>query len=170
MNRMNSRAMFALIIAFISIFFLYNSQPFPDRSKIMPYTVSLVVLFLTITEIIIEVVPGFRKLELGKINYLNKNISAIQMKTATYHEQRSKICKNQLEFYKILAWIAISVFSIYFLGFLVALPIFVGLFYKFEVGFSWAKTILVLLIYVTIIFLFFQILLNVELYKGVFFK
>ncbi len=170
MQKNNAKVIFTFAIIITGIFFLYFSRSFPERSKVMPYAVSLIVLFLSIIEIMTDIVPGFSKLKLGKIDYLNKNISAIRVKTTSYHEQKTKNCKNQLGFYKILVWIFITIICIYFLGFLVVLPICIGLFYRFEAGYTWVKALVTSLLYEAIVFLLFQILLNVELYKGILFQ
>lgn len=170
MRKNYAKIIFAFAIIITSIFFLYFSRNFPERSKVMPYTISLIVLFLAIIEIIIETIPSFKKLDDYKINYFGKNISLTLLKPNTISEQKTKNNKNNSGFYKILSWVFITIICIYFLGFLVVLPIFIGLFYRFEADYSWVKALVISLLYEATVFLLFQILLNVELYKGILFS
>lgn len=169
MIRIKDNVIFSLTIVFFSISFLYFSQSYPERSRMMPYYVSLIVLFLAIIDLLIETMPSFKRFNFVKINYFNKKNMIKELEESTICGKELNNKRNNYTFYNMLLWILITVIGIYYFGFLITLPAFVGLFYRSEVGYRWVKVFIIAFTFWAMVLTFFQILLNVELYKGVFF-
>lgn len=84
-------------------------------------------------------------------------------------EEESESQTNILRFWNILKWILLLTAGIYLFGFLLSFPFFICLFYRLEAGYPWVKSFLVAFIFLVTLFLFFQLFLNVELFKGILF-
>jgi len=167
MKKINASVVFLLIIVFVSFGFIYFGQGFPFRSKVIPFLVALFVLFLAIIQILLEIVPKFRKKNISKIELFAEQVS---MKQEKIKEEKGGVAKNknkEKELFNIFKWILLLTLGIYLLGFLVALPIFIFLFYFIECGYWWAKALGITFIFWMIIYLVFELFLRAELYRGI---
>lgn len=168
MKKINANTIFTCIVIFICILFLYFSRNFPERSRLMPFTVSLLVLFLAFIQILFETVPGFKKMEAGKVHFLNEDVQSNQVKNADHCNNRENK-KNHLGLYSIIKWNLLVIIGVYLFGFFIALPMFVYLFYLFDGKYQWVRALVITLIFWILVFIFFQVFLNVELFKGIIF-
>lgn len=155
------------MITFISFGFVYFGRDFPFRSKVIPSLVALFVLFLAITQILLETIPELRKKEIGKIELFNRQVEIKQDKIIEKKERAEKNRYEEKKLFDILIWILLLTLGIYLLGFLLSLPVFIFLFYFIKCGYGWIKTLGTTFIFWIIIYLVFEVFLHVELYRGI---
>jgi len=168
MKKINASVIFILIIIFISFGFIYFGLDLPFRSRVIPFLVALFVLLLAIIQILFETLPVFRKKEIGKIDLFHTE--RIKMKQEKIILRKGKVENNKNKEERlliILKWILILILGIYFLGFLVTLPIFVFLFYFVECKYTWTKALVITFIFWMIVYLVFEAFLRTNLYRGI---
>jgi len=168
MKKINTSLIFILIIIFISFGFIYFGLDLPFRSRVIPFLVALCVLLLAIIQMLFETLPVFSKKEIGKMDLFNTEL--IKMKQEKMILRKGKVENNknrEKRLLIILKWILILIIGIYFLGFLVTLPIFMFLFYFIECKYTCTKALSITVIFWMIIYLVFEAYLRADLYRGI---
>jgi len=156
------------MILFIAIGFILIGKNLPERSKLIPNMISSILILLTAIQIFLEVNPKYKEQEFGKFK-LFVNFSKIQKKKISYNKNEEKDGHENKKFFQILMWILFLVVGIYFLGFLMILPVFFFLFYYIECHYKWNNALIVTFIFLAIIYLVFEKFLGIDLYKGIVF-
>ena len=168
MKKLKASLIFVILIAFISICFIYFGWNLPTRSKVIPYWVASFLLIFCAIQFLLETIPKLEDEKISKIEYLIKQPEIQQKKIYKEKKNRSENDEKK-KLVKIFIWILFLVLGLYLFGFLVILPIFISLFYLIECSYKLNTALAATSIISTIIYLFFEIFLDTELYRGLIF-
>jgi hypothetical protein len=150
MKRMNQSAWSLLVIIALVLIFIHNALKLEFWvSKIVPMLVCILILILSLIAIFKEI---FHK---------QTSSEEINMKGKT--EDEIEIRKSPLP---VTIWILGYFAGIYFIGFLIATPLFVGGYMK-QNGSKWSQTLVTTVIFSTLFIILFNYVLKADLYHGV---
>lgn len=168
MKKISPSVIFTLVIALFSLGFLYFGRHFPARSKLIPFLVATFVLFLSMIQILFEAIPKFKKEEIGRVDLFH--IEKVKLKRENILEEKKGLSNDEnrgKELLDILLWILLLILGIYLIGFLIAVPIFLFLFYLTRCGYKWTNALGITFIFWIINYAIFELFLRLELYRGI---
>lgn len=135
------------IIIFVLVIFYQTLHLYYLTSKIIPFILCMVVFILTIAGIVNE----FCKIKTDGID-----------KKCVEEQPRNKSQKSMLE---CALYVFILAFLIYALGFLMAMPIFMLAYIKYNGG-SWVESIITAIVVSGMVYTIFDLILRTDLYHG----
>ena len=162
-----SESILTFLLLCIVIIFIVSSLKYESTARLVPLIVGIPTLFLVFIQFLLEIVPSFSK--------FRKNIEGVEFfgKTKILQEQKLGKEENKQKNNKksgaeknILLWIIFLVFAIWLMGFLIAIPLFIILFFSLNNIFKLYQSILISLATTTIVYILFDKLLGLTLYKG----
>lgn len=136
------------IIIFVLAIFYQTLHLYYFTSKIIPFILCLGVFVLTIVGIINE---------LQKIRTTDTDKKSVEKK-----QPKDKSQKSMLE---CALYVFILAFLIYALGFLVAMPVFMLVYIKYNGG-GWVESVVTAVVVSGVVYVVFDLILQTNLYQG----
>ena len=149
------QVIFILALLFALGLLLVETIGYPYRPKILP----VIVISLAIILLLVELIKG--SVAKGKKSFDDRRPEG---KTDVQGEK-----EKGLKFLAILAWIAGMALTIWFLGLVIALPLFNFIYIKTH-GERWFWAMILSFIMLAIVYVGFGLLLHMPLYKGFLFE
>ena len=157
---------FAVFLGIFLMAIIVAALGYGPKGKALPLLTAAFTLLMIITTILSEFNPKIKKrLNIGLIDF---------EKFGTSKKGDSPSTKaGALEHWKKLlgasGWTVGALFAIYLVGFHIAISLFGVLFLRFHGGVKWLMAVVLTAILYGSVYLFFDVLLAVELYEGIFF-
>jgi uncharacterized membrane protein len=145
---MKTRMIFPSAALVIVTILIIVTLRYPYKAKLFPLLVAFPVAVLLVVNIVTEAL-GRSKLEVES-------------------ENKTDSPKDTLfKYLAVAAWMIAFALLIYFSGYLVGVPVFLFLYLKLH-GEKWPAAIIYVLIVTVFVYGVFELLFNIQLYKGVF--
>jgi len=77
--------------------------------------------------------------------------------------------KNLKEVRKAFLWLLALVYLVFVVGYVIAIPVFLFIFFKFGTSKGWIFSIITAVVTLMVVHFSFEVLLKMPLYKGLFF-
>ena len=168
MKKIRPPVIFISIILLIVLAFIYFALDLPSRSKAVPLLVGAITIGLVVLQILLETVPTLSKRVNVKVDLFSEKIENAKKKLEK--EQKRPIDQNEdkvKRFLDIWIWIAVLAIGVFLIGYLVALPIFIFLFYLIRGDCKWPIALGITSIFWIAIYFTFEVVLHAGLYKGI---
>ena len=154
---------FAVFLGVFVTTLIVGALGYGPKGRAIPLLVGSFTLLMIITVILSELSPKIKsRLDIGLIDF-----EKFEKKDPSSTETSS------LELWKKLlaafGWTVGTLFAIYLLGFHIAISLFGVLFLRFHGGVRWLMSVVLTAILYGSVYLFFDVLLAVELYEGILF-
>ena len=155
-----------LFLLFFCLVFVLISFTYKLKERFIPLSVGIAGLLLAALLLLGRRFPKLiSKFELSMVdNFLQKDHSKTVRTKSSKDEQHTN--RKLIEIY---AWTIGFLVLIYFLGFLIAIPVFMLAFIKIHGHISWTKTIAVSAVTWVLIYALFEMMLKAELFRGLLF-
>lgn len=157
---------FAVFLGIFVMTMIVAALGYGPRGKAIPLLTAGFTLLMIITTVLSELNPKIKKkFEIGLIDFE-------KFKTSKEEDPSPAEASPMEHWKKILGafgWTAGTLFAIYLLGFHIAISLFGILFLRFHGGVKWFMSVVLTAILYGSVYLFFDVLLAVELYEGIFF-
>jgi len=157
---------FAVFLGMLVLAMIVTALGYRAKARIIPLLIGSFTLLMIITTILSELSPKIKqKFDIGLIDFK-------KMESLTKKDQSSTKLSGFELWKKILAafgWTAGTLFAIYLGGFHIAITLFSIFFLRFHAGVRWLSSVVLTGILYGSVYLFFDVLLGVELYRGVLF-
>lgn len=151
----NEERIFMIFLLLVMLLMVFLSFSYGSGSKILPMGSgifsALIVAFLLIMSFSSQISSWYQKFE--KRSVLAESVLSVKEK------------KRELS---VVAWFSGCTAAIYFLGFLVAIPLFLFLFLKIWAKESWLMSLALAAAVPAIVYLTFVYILSVPLHRGIF--
>jgi hypothetical protein len=151
----NEERIFMIFLLIVMLLMVFLSFSYGSGSKILPMCSGifsvLIVTFLLIMSLSSRMSACYQKFE--KRSVLTEGVLSLKEK------------KRELS---VIAWFSGATAAIYFLGFLVAIPIFLFLFLKMWAKESWFMSLVLAAAVPAIVYFTFVYVLSVPLHRGIF--
>lgn len=157
---------FAVFLGILVLAMIVAALGYGPKAKAIPLLIGSFTLLMIMATVLSELNPKIkRKLDIGLIDY--KKIDSLMK------GDQSSTKLSGLELWKKIlvafGWTAGTLFAIYLGGFHIAISLFGVFFLRFHGGVRWLSSVVLTGILYGSVYLFFDVLLGVELYKGVLF-
>ena len=167
--KLKSEKILVFVLLIIVIIFLVISLKYESTARLLPLVIGIPTLFLLFLQLLLETIPSFSKLKKNiESTDVFKKQEILQDKKLTKEENIKRKNKKSKDEKNILLWIAFLIITIWLIGFIIAIPIFLILFFSLNNIFKLHKNILISLVTSAIVYFLFNKLLNLTLYKGLF--
>jgi len=165
--KLKSEKILVFVLLIIVIIFLVISLKYESTARLLPLVIGIPTLFLLFFQLLLETIPSFSKLKknIESTNVFKKQ-EILQDKKLNKEENIKRKNKKLKDEKNILLWIAFLIITIWLIGFIIAIPIFLILFFSLNNIFKLHKSILISLVTSAIVYFLFDKLLNLTLYKG----
>ena len=142
-----------VIIVVMAVFFITSASYTALKVKLMPMAMSGFTIVMALVALVIDLKAG------------EKSIMPTDDEGDVIEDE--EILKTPLSaYFKSFAWMAWAVLGVYFLGFIIAFPLWIAV-YMGKNGYRWWIGIVTGVGYIAIIYLIFTIGFQVDLYPGV---
>jgi len=165
--KLRSENILTFFLLCVAIIFIVSSLKYESTARLVPLIVGIPTLFLVFIQFLLETIPSFSKFKknIEGVNVFGKP-KILQERKLGKEENNQRNNKKSRDEKNILLWIILLVFAIWLIGFLIAIPLFIILFFSLNNIFKLHQSILASLITITIVYLLFDKLLGLTLYKG----
>ncbi|MFC1816467.1 tripartite tricarboxylate transporter TctB family protein [Thermodesulfobacteriota bacterium] len=154
---------FAVFLGSIVMTMFVTALGYGPKGKAIPLLTGGFTLLMLIITILSELSPKIKSMfEIGLIDF----------KTFEKEEPSSNEASPLASGKKLLgafAWTVGTLFAVYLLGFHIAIPLFSILFLRFHGDVTWFKSIVLTAVLYGSVYLFFVVVMDVELYEGILF-
>lgn len=165
--KLKSEKILVSVLLIIIIIFLITSLKYGSTARLLPLVVGIPTLFLIFIQFLLETIPSFSKLKKNiESTDVFKKQEILQEKKINKEENIKRKNKESKNEKNIFLWIAFFIVAIWLVGFMIAIPIFLILFFSLNNIFKLQKSILISLITSATVYFLFDKLLNLSLYKG----
>ena len=172
--KVKGNTIFALILLTVLLMFVSLAFTYSSEARIVPLIIGALALGLICLQLLVEIIPelsqkvgilGEEEKEIFGSKQLVKKIEAEPGKETVSSSNKSiKIGEIQG-----FLWLLALVCLIFLVGYLIAIPVFLFLFFKLLASRGWTFSIAVAGITWVVVYFSFIMLLNIPLYKGVVF-
>jgi len=161
--------MLAVLLMFFSLTFTYSYE-----ARIVPLIICIFALGLMCLQFLVEVIPQLSK-KMGVFGQEEKEvlgtkqfIRKVEVESKTEKETVSNKTVKMGEIQSFL-WLLAFVCLIFLVGYLIAVPVFLFLFFKLVTSRRWVFSIVVTAVTWAVVYFSFIVLLKIPLYKGIIF-
>lgn len=165
--KFNDRTFFTLAIFLTVLVFVIVAIGYQPKSRLVPLAIGIPTLLLTFFQLLIDMIPAverrFRFLADYDVFGADENKVAENGAGAS-GQRRAGVRRRELEF---SAWLFLLMALIYFLGFLVAIPLFLLLFLKLHSGAGWRITLAITGSTWLFVYVVFIVVMDAPLHGGV---
>ena len=152
-NKINPSAYFLIAVIVVMAVLFVTSLGYKDiKVKLMPLTMSGFTIVMAVIAIAID-------LKVGKKSTMPTD------EEGDVVEDEVKIKTPLSAYFKAFAWMVWAILGVYFVGFLVAFPVWITA-YMGKNGFAWWKGVVVGVGYTLLIYAIFTVGLQIDLYPG----
>jgi len=140
--KFNDRTFFTLGIFLVVLLFMIIAVNYQPKARLVPLAIGIPTLLLSLFQLLVDMVPAIGRRFRFFTDYDVFGVGGNEASEESAQEERSRrtVHRRELEF---SAWLCLLMALIYFLGFLVAIPLFLLLFLKLHSGEGWPMTVAV---------------------------
>ncbi len=166
--RLNDRTLFTLAVFVLVLGFLVLSLDYQPRARLVPLIIAVPTLLLTLLQLLIDMVPAVAR----RFSFLQEyDLFGIDTGRAAEPSEEtgssSAVYRRELNF---AAWLLLLIALIYFLGYLVAIPLFLILFLRLRSSESWLMTLSITAVTWAFVYVVFIVVMGAPLHEGVVWK
>lgn len=166
--RLNDRTFFTLAVFVLVLGFLVLSLDYQPRARLVPLIIAVPTLLLTLLQLLIDMVPAVARRFSFLLEY---DLFGIDTRRAAEPSEEtgssSAVYRRELNF---AAWLLLLMALIYFLGYLVAIPLFLILFLRLRSSESWPMTLSITAVTWAFVYVVFIVVMGAPLHEGVVWK
>ena len=165
---LNDRTLFTLGVFILVLAFLVLSLDYRPRARLVPVIIAVPTLLLTLLQLLIDMIPAVGR----RFSFLQDyDLFGIDTSRAAEPSEESRpsssIYRRELNF---AAWLLLLMALIYFLGYLVAIPLFLISFMRLRSSESWRMTLSITAVTWTFVYVVFIVVMGAPLHEGVVWK
>lgn len=166
--RLNDRTFFTLAVFVLVLVFLVLSLDYQPRARLVPLIIAVPTLLLTLLQLLIDMVPAVGR----RFSFLQEyDLFGIETGRAAEPSEKtgptSNVFRRELHF---ASWLLLLMALIYFLGYLVAIPLFLVLFLRLRSSESWTITLSITAVTWAFVYVVFIVVMGAPLHEGVVWK
>lgn len=166
--RLNDRTLFTLAVFLLVLGFLVLSLDYRPRARLVPLIIAGPTLALTLLQLLIDMVPAVAR----RFSFLQEydlfGIDAGRAADPSAETGSSNaVYRRELNF---ASWLLLLMALIYFLGYLVAVPLFLVLFLRLRSSESWGLTLSITAVTWAFVYTVFIMIMGAPLHEGVVWK
>ena len=166
--KLNDRTLFTLGVFAVVLVFLVLSLDYQPRARLVPLIIAIPTLLLTLLQLLIDMIPAVGR----RFSFLQEyDLFGIDTGRAVAPSEESRssgtVFRRELNF---AAWLLLLMALIYFLGYLVAIPLFLVLFLRLRSSESWFMTLSITAVTWAFVYLVFIVVMGAPLHEGVVWK
>ncbi len=171
--KLNDRTLFTLGVFVLVLFFLVLSLDYRPRARLVPIIIAVPTLLLTLLQLLIDMIPAvarrlsfFQEYDLFGID-AGRSADPSEKSGSSEGGSSTTIYRRELNF---ASWLLLLVALIYFVGYLVAIPVFLVLFLRLRSSESWLMTLSITAVTWTFVYVVFIVVMGAPLHEGVVWK
>ena len=166
--RLNDRTLFTLAVFALVLVFLVLSLDYQPRARLVPLIIAVPTLLLTLLQLLIDMVPAVAR----RFSFLQEyDLFGIDTGRAAAPSEApagsANVYRRELNF---ASWLLLLMALIYFLGYLVAIPLFLVLFLRLRSSESWTTTLSITAVTWAFVYVVFIVVMGAPLHEGVVWK
>lgn len=153
--------LYIILASFVSIL-LFSSRHYTYEVRLVPFLIGIPTLFFLAILLIDEIYPQL--LHKKKISS-DEQLSEVAMECKENNVEDSEITP-WLPILRVIGWIVFLFIFIFWIGFYLAAPLFIIMFFIIEAKIDWRWSIIISVIGTGLIYSFITILLKIKLWEG----
>ena len=166
--RLNDRTLFTLAVFALVLVFLVLSLDYQPRARLVPLIIAVPTLLLTLLQLLIDMVPAVSR----RFSFLQEyDLFGFDTGRAAEPSEKTgpspNVYRRELNF---ASWLLLLMALIYFLGYLVAIPLFLILFLRLRSSESWLMTLSITAVTWAFVYVVFIVIMGAPLHQGVVWK
>ncbi len=166
--KLTDRTLFTLGVFVLVLVFLVLSLGYQPRARLVPIIIAVPTLLLTLLQLLIDMIPAVaRRLSFFQEYDLFGIDTGRAVEPSRESGSSSTVYRRELSF---AAWLLLLVALIYFLGYLVAIPLFLTSFMRLRSSESWPMTLSITAATWTFVYVVFIVVMGAPLHEGVVWK
>ncbi|MDE0032425.1 MAG: tripartite tricarboxylate transporter TctB family protein [Deltaproteobacteria bacterium] len=166
--KLNDRTLFTLGVFVLVLGFLVLSLDYQPRARLVPLIIAVPTLLLTLLQLLIDMVPAVGR----RFSFLQE-YDLFGIDTGRAAAPSGESCPSGTVFRRELnfaAWLLLLMALIYFIGYLVAIPLFLVLFLRLRSSESWLMTLSITVATWAFVYVVFIVIMGAPLHEGVVWK
>ncbi len=166
--KLTDRTLFTLGVFVLVLVFLVLSLGYQPRARLVPLIIAVPTLLLTLLQLLIDMIPAVARRFSFFQEYDLFGIDSGRAAEPSEENRRSgTVYRRELGF---AAWLLLLMALIYFLGYLVAIPLFLILFMRLRSSESWLMTLSITAATWAFVYVVFIMVMGAPLHPGVVWK
>ncbi len=166
--KLNDRTLFTLGVFVLVLVFLVLSLGYQPRARLVPVIIAVPTLLLTLFQLLIDMIPAVAR----RFSFFQEyDLFGIETGRAAAPSEESRpssaVFRRELNF---AAWLLLLVSLIYFIGYLVAIPLFMVLFMRLRSSERWLTTLSITAVTWAFVYVVFIVVMGAPLHEGVVWK
>lgn len=166
--KLNDRTFFTLGVFVLVLGFLLLSLNYQPRARLVPLIIGVPTLLLTLFQLLIDMIPAVGR----RFSFFQDyDLFGIETSRAAEPAQESRpsgsVFRREINF---AAWLLLLMALVYFLGYLVAIPLFLVLFMRLRSSESWLMTLSITAVTWAFVYIVFIVVMGAPLHPGVVWK
>ena len=163
--KLNDRTLFTLAVFVLVLVFLVLSLDYRPRARLVPLIIAVPTLLLTLLQLLIDMIPAVGR----RFSFLQE-YDLFGIDTGRAAESSAEggssgaVFRREINF---AAWLLLLVALIYFLGYLVTIPLFLVLFLRFRSSEGWLLTLSITAVTWAFVYIVFIVVMGAPLHQGV---
>ena len=166
--KLTDRTLFTLGVFVLVLVFLVLSLDYQPRARLVPVIIAVPTLLLTLLQLLIDMIPAVAR----RLSFFQEyDLFGIETGRAVEPSEESRpsstVYRREFSF---AAWLLLLMALIYFLGYLVAIPLFLILFMRLRSSESWLMTLSITAATWAFVYVVFIVVMGAPLHSGVVWK
>ena len=163
--KLNDRTLFTFGVFVVVLAFLVLSLNYQPRARLVPLIIAVPTLLLTLFQLSIDMIPAVSR----RFSFFQEyDLFGIDAgRAAEESRPAGNVFRRELSF---ASWLLLLMALIYFLGYLVTIPLFLILFMRFRSSESWRMTLSITAVTWAFVYVVFIVIMGAPLHEGVVWK
>ena len=166
--KLNDRTLFTFGVFVAVLAFLVVSLNYQPRARLVPIIIAVPTLLLTLFQLLIDMIPAVAR----RFSFFQEyDLFGIDAGRAAEPAEESRpagnVFRRELNF---ASWLLLLMALIYFLGYLVTIPLFLILFLRLRSSESWRMTLSITAVTWAFVYVVFIVIMGAPLHEGVVWK
>jgi hypothetical protein len=159
-----SHITFTLLLSAFAFIVVLTALNYSREARLIPMIIGIIAMAFSVFITVGEIYPDLMKF--AQVNPVDLITRDSEKRIIMEKPGKSK---GNNEIFKIFGWFFSFLVLIYLIGFLISICTFILLFLKFYGNTSWIKAIAISIAMFVFIYVVFEILMSIELFRGVLF-